>query len=310
MLLYVAGNSRIDRPNGPDFLKPISPVMRLEFLLLGGALFAAPLYAIAQDGTALIKRVQTLNGKVDGSIQQMVAENVTLNGGAEITGDLLLPGTPEIRLNGNPVYGGTLDGTGSASPSNHRVVLNGGARLRHVIRRTDPVSLLAVAPPPSPAGTRNVALNSAGQSPGDFSTVGNLTLNGNYGPLAVPPGTYGEFTANGGNRFVLGIVGSTTTANYNFQRLVLNGSSRIEVVGPVRITLATGLSANGNLGESGQSRWLQLDLADGGLTLNGHASLHGYVSVPSGEVVLNGSSQLIGGLIADRLTVTAMGYCV
>src|SRR5258708_5342845 len=36
-------------------------------------------------GTALIRRAPTLNGAVEGSIQQMTAENVTLNGGASVT---------------------------------------------------------------------------------------------------------------------------------------------------------------------------------------------------------------------------------
>ncbi|MFZ5495413.1 MAG: hypothetical protein ACOZE5_08770, partial [Verrucomicrobiota bacterium] len=48
----------------------------------------------AQTGTALVRHAPTLNGTVAGSVQVMTAENVTLNGGASVTGDLLLPGTP------------------------------------------------------------------------------------------------------------------------------------------------------------------------------------------------------------------------
>ncbi|CAM9966113.1 unnamed protein product, partial [Phaeothamnion confervicola] len=90
---------------------------------------------------------------------------------------------------------------------------------------------------------------------------------------------------------------------YNFQNLTLNGSSRIEVVGPVIVTLANAMSANGSLGSSANPSWLVFKLASGGLTLNGGVSFYGYVTAPSGTVALNGNSQLVGGLIADRLTL-------
>ena len=57
-------------------------------------------------GVALVRHAPTLNGSVDGSVQQMLGEAVTLNGGAAITGDFLVPGTPTVRLNGKPAYVG------------------------------------------------------------------------------------------------------------------------------------------------------------------------------------------------------------
>ena len=47
-------------------------------------------------GTALITHAPTLNGSVIGSIQQMTGESMTLNGGASVSGDLLVPGTSTI----------------------------------------------------------------------------------------------------------------------------------------------------------------------------------------------------------------------
>ena len=82
---------------------------------------------------------------------------VALNGGATITGDLFAPGLPNVILNGSPNYGGTLDGSGAATPSNYTVTLNSNTTLGHVVRRTDPVPLPIVSAPPSPAGTRSVA---------------------------------------------------------------------------------------------------------------------------------------------------------
>jgi hypothetical protein len=85
-----------------------------------------PLVAPAQAGTAWVRHAPTLNGRVEGSVQVMTAENVTLNGGAQVEGDLLLPGTPSVQLNGNPSYGGTLDGTGAVTSTDHKLTLDGG----------------------------------------------------------------------------------------------------------------------------------------------------------------------------------------
>lgn len=274
----------------------------LIFGALGTGLLASSLIA-QSNGTALVRHAPTLNGNVEGSIHQMSAENTTLNGSARVTGDLFVPGTPTVRLNGSPTYGGTQDDTGSATPTNHTITLNGGASLGHVVRRTDAITLPTVAAPPQPAGTRNVSLNNSNQSPGDFSTLKNLTLNGNVGAIAVPPGSYGDFTANGSSRFTLGVAGATTPAVYNFQHLTLNGSSRLDVLGPVVITLANGVAANGSMGSSVNPAWLALNFASGGLTLNGNVSVHGHVTAPSGTVTINGNSQLVGGLMSDRLVV-------
>jgi len=278
------------------------PRVRNAIQLLLSLLFVSPL-AAQSSGVALIRHAPALNGSVQGSLQQMTAENTTFNGGANVSGDLLVPGSPAVRLNGSPNYGGTIDGTGAATPSNYTITLNGGASLRHLVRRTDPVALPVVAAPLKPTGTRSVSLNNSSQSPGDFATIKSLTLNGNVGAIAVPPGTYGEFIANGSSRFTLGVAGAVTPAVYNFQHLTLNGSSRLDVIGPVIVTLAEDLSANGSLGNAANPGWLALRISKGSLTLNGHAVVYGYVTTPSGTVTINGSARLVGGLIADRLTL-------
>jgi len=276
----------------------VVPVQTLGLLcsLLCGSL-------VAQTGTALVRHAPTLNGPVEGSIHQMTAENATLNGSAHVSGDLLVPGLPEIRLNGNPVYGGTVDANGAATPTSHKVTLNGGAALRHVVRRTDAVSLPVVSSPPAPTGTRSVSLNNSGQSPGDFTTLRNLTLNGNAGVIAVPPGAYGNFTANGSSGFILGLAGSATPAIYNFQSLTLNGNSSFQVAGPVMVTVANGFSTNSSMGSSPHPEWLKLRIAGGGLTINGSNSVHASIEAPLGAVTINGSGRLIGTLASDRLTI-------
>ncbi len=258
--------------------------------------------------TVLVRHAPTLNGRLDGSLEMLFGESTTLNGGASVSGDLLVPGTPDVRLNGLPRYGGTVDGGGSASPTGYTITLNGQAALRHVVRRTDPVSFPAVAPPPVPTGTRDVVLNGPGQGAGDFTSVRNLTLNSGVGLITLPPGTYGNLTANGGSGFVLGVAGATAPAVYNLQGLTLNGNSQLQVIGPVVLTVANALFVNGAVGSAAHPEWLSLGVAIGGLTVNGNGRVDGFVAVPSSPAMVNGT--LHGGLVADRLSVNGGGAVV
>jgi endo-1,4-beta-xylanase len=255
--------------------------------------------------TVLVRHAPSINGGVDGSVQVALAEDVVLNGSARVTGDLLVSGTPAIRLNGQPSYGGTIDGPGTASPSTHTITLNGGASLRHVVRRTDPLPLPSVAPPPLPTGTRNVVLNSGSQDPGEFATIRDLTLNGNAGHITVPAGTYGILTANGNSGFTLGVPNATQPSIYNLQGLALNGGSRLQIVGPVILNVANGVTVNGTIDASGNPSLLSLNISSSGLTLNGNATVSGHVVAPNGTVVVNGT--LIGRAISDRLIVNGGG---
>lgn len=257
--------------------------------------------------TALVRHAPTLNGKVDGSVQQMTAENVTFNSNAAIAGDLLVPGSPSLRLNGNPVFGGTIAGAGNAAPTNYQVTLNSGAHLGHLRSRTDPVALPTVNAPPQPAGTRSVSLDNSSQKPGDFATIRNLTLNSNVGPIAVPPGSYGNFIANSNSSLVLGVAGASTPSLYNFQNLTLNSNSPLQVVGPVIITLNGAISNNSPMGSAAHPEWLKLRIAGGGLSLNSNGSFYGYIEAPSGTLTLNSNALVVGGVVSDRLIVNSNG---
>lgn len=253
--------------------------------------------------TALVRHAPSLDGGLDGSLQVLTGESLTLNGNAWVSGDILVPGTPTVRLNGHPTFAGTQDGTGSATPSNYQVTLNGNAVLRHLVRRTDPIAMPVVAAPAAPTGTRNVSLNSASDSAGDFATIRNLTLNGNAGTRTVPAGTYGAITVNGNSGLVLGIAGSTTPAVYQLQGLTLNGNAQIQIAGPVVIVLGSGVSLNGDVGAAAHPEWLTLNVASGGVTLNGNVTFNGSVVAPNGTVVINGNTTLNGSVVADRLTL-------
>ena len=79
------------------------------------------------NGIAIVRHAPSLNGngRVEGSLRQLTGESVPLNGGAVITNDLQVPGTPTLLLNGNPVFGGTIQGAGSSQPTDYQVTLNG-----------------------------------------------------------------------------------------------------------------------------------------------------------------------------------------
>jgi endo-1,4-beta-xylanase len=258
--------------------------------------------------TALVRHAPALNGSVDGSVHVQLPENITLNGSARITRDLLVPGTPAVQLNGQPTYAATLNGGGNTSPSDYSVTLNSGAALRYIVRRTDPLAFPTLTAPPSPSGTRSVFVNSPAESPspGDFAAIRDLTLNGNAGQVAVPPGTYGTLTSNAANGgFTLGVPDATEPAVYNLQGLTLNGASTLQVVGPVVVNVATGVNVNGTMGASTNPDWLRLNIFSGGLTLNGNVIAYGVIVAPTGTVMINGT--LNGRVIADRLTINGGG---
>jgi hypothetical protein len=208
-----------------------------------------------------VRHAPTLNGAglIEGSVHQLLGENVSLGGGFTTTGDLLVPGTPTLVTKGNPTFGGVVPGSGSATPGGYNVTLNGNISLRYLRTRTTPVSLPVIPPPATPAGTRSVTITSAGQSIGDPATLRNLTLDGTVGQVYVPPGTYGNFVIHDSNGLTLGVTNVITT--YNLQNLTLHGNARIQLLGPIVLTVANGFSAHGLLGNTNQSAWLQLQLA-------------------------------------------------
>src|SRR3954470_2775464 len=85
-------------------------------------------------GIAVVRHAPAVSGAIEGSVHELLPEAVNLAGNASISGDLLVPGMPAVRLNGHPVFGGTMDGPGAASPSNYEIILNGSAQLGRLVR--------------------------------------------------------------------------------------------------------------------------------------------------------------------------------
>lgn len=257
--------------------------------------------------TALIRHAPVLNGGVDGSLQLLNGETFSINSNATISGDILLPGAPAIRVNGNPIYAGIKTAAGAANPNSYSVTLNSGAVVRYLVKQVDPVAMPIVAAPPTPTGTRTVTLNKPSDPIGNFATLRNLTLNGSAGAVAVPPGAYGSFTINGKSTLVLGVIGATEPAEYAFQMLTANGAQSIQVVGPVVITFANAIILNGSAGDSEHPEWLAMRFHSGGVTINNQSMVYGTIIAPNGTVTINGNTTVRGSLIADRLVINSNG---
>ncbi len=257
--------------------------------------------------TALVRHAPSLDGGLDGSLQILTGEDFAFNGNAWVSGDVLAPGTPTVRLSGHPTFAGTKDGTGSLSPSNYQLTLNGNAILRYLVRRTDPLALPVVSAPPAPAGTRDIEITKTGQSLGNVATLRNLTLNGSAGNYVVPAGTYGKFTADGWSGFILGEPGATNPVVYSLQALKLDGNAQLQIVGPVVLILAKGVSLDGSATVTGEPEWLTLAVASGGVTLNGNTAVQGSVVAPTSTVTINGNATLTGRVASDRLTINGNG---
>ena len=122
-----------------------------------------------------------------------------------------------------------------------------------------------------------------------------------------PPGAYGDFTANGQNGFRIGVPGSTAPAAYDFRNLTLNGQATLEVVGPVIVTIGSGLNANGVIGSAAHPEWFQLRVASGAVQLNSGSHVHGAILAPVSLLVINSGTELHGTATCDRFTLNGDG---
>ncbi|MES2309894.1 MAG: Ig-like domain-containing protein, partial [Verrucomicrobiota bacterium] len=251
-----------------------------------------------------------LNGgaRIEGSIQQMTAGNTVLNGDVEMEdGDFLILGSPHVKLNGKPTLKGIIEGEGKATPNGHEFTMNGGAELRYLVTRVDPVALPLVQLPISSKGTRTVVLNNSKDKIGDWKTLKNLTLNGCEGAITVPSGAYGAFAINGGNTLVLGESGSKNRIRYDFESLSLNGSSNIELLSPVQIYIKRVFPIIGTMGDCKKPENLWVNLYGGDFILNGSAQFYGRLNASASHLIVNGNSLFEGMSFSNQLTVNGCG---
>ena len=282
----------------PSGINPIPPVKQLY------------------DKIAVVRHSVTLlnSGRVEGSLWQLSPEDVTLDGTDTITTDLLVPGTPVVLHSQPATYGGTLVGSENPEPSNYTITIKGSALLRHVVARTNPITLENVAAPPAPAGIRDVSINHAGETIGDPATLRNLSISGSAGTVVVPPGTYGQFSASGRNVLVFGVANSQSPTVYNLEELTLTGSSELRLAGPIVLTVKNRVTLSGStLGAADDPKRLLLKIATGlsdpedALKVSGNAVLYGIVRAPQGTITIEGSGRVRGTVACNYLFVNGNG---
>jgi streptogramin lyase len=268
------------------------------------------------DKIAVVRHSVTLlnSGRVEGSLWQLMPEDVTLDGTDTITTDLLVPGTPVVLHSQPASYGGTLVGTENPEPSSYTITIKGSSSLRHVVARTNPIELESVTAPPAPAGTRDVSINHTGETIGDPATLRHLTISGSAGTIAVPPGTYGQFNVSGRNILVFGDASSQTATVYNLEELTLTGSSELRLAGPIVLNVTNRVTLSGStLGAADNPKRLLLKIATGlsdpedALKVSGNAVLYGIVRAPQGTITIEGSGRVRGTVACNYLFVNGNG---
>ena len=163
-------------------------------------------------------------------------------------------------------------------------------------------------------GTRDVSINNAGGTIGDPATLRNLSISGNAGTIAVPPGTYGQFSVAGRNVLVFGDASSQTPTVYNLEELTLTGSSELRLAGPIVLTVKNRVTLSGStLGAADDPKRLLLKIAtpltdaEDALKVTGSAVLYGIVRAPQGTITIEGTGRVRGTVSCNYLFVNGNG---
>ena len=269
----------------------------------GNAVFSPPV----ENNLAIVNDGMTLDGRIEGSVHQRTGQTTTLNSGASVTGDLLVPGLPQLVQNGSGTFGGVITGTGSATPTNYQIILNSNSLLRKLKNRINPITMPTVSAPPASTGTQSVVINNSSQYPTNFSNIRDITMNSNAGVMTLPPGNYRNISINSNSGIKLGVAGGTSPVTYNLSSLTVNSGSQIQIVGPVNLNLGSALNLNASAGVLQNPEWLKVKMSAGNLTLNSNSSLYGGVIAPNSTVTVNTGSSLVGNVVCKKLIVNAGG---
>lgn len=261
-----------------------------------------------QTDAVVLRHKPTFNsGRIEGTLRLLSGESFTINGSTELTSDLYLPGNPTIQLSSDAQYGGTVSDGGAAVPANYTVSLANGVNLPgRIHNHVDAITLPSDFPVsiPAPTATRTAHVHSQSDVPGigNWQTVRDLNVTGSHLVLDVPPGNYGTFTINGNSQL------NFTAGTYNFSNTFnLDGGARLRATGLVTINVAKNLTVNSGavvLGSYTSPADVRLNVLGSLLSVNGSSQVSGLIRAYNGKVILKGTSQVRGQIIADSLTLS------
>jgi type II secretory pathway pseudopilin PulG len=262
-------------------------------------------------------------------------QNINLNSGARINGNLYLPGTPTIRSNANAggqdwsssndarfsdvILGqNTTDGSttrvvdlGGSDTANYQVTLNSNSAVTgKIYRQVEPYYLAPITQtfPPRANSQYYNAPNGSGTVSVTPSSGANVTINSNFsGNLNLGGGNYGQLNANSGTVILGDPSNPNNVTTYNFESMNFNSGANIQVVGKVIINIQNGTSINSgiSIGNSAHPEYLQINMwGSSGINLNG-GSIYGAIYAPGGSVTVNSNSVVKGAITANNLTLNS-----
>jgi len=292
--------------------------MKIHSLLIrlfGAALIATGSMLLADNGptfAGVSLNRPTLNGEVVGDFSVQNGQGFWLNGGATISEELWLAGTPTIRFNGQPPFTPVRDADGPEQPSNYQVGVNSGVDIGGIVRRGPVIAFPSSPRPESPQGNRWLNVNRPSDSIGDPSTIRSLTLNSNAGTVLLPAGAYDQLTVNSKSVLQLGTAGATDPEVYHVRRINLNSSGQLRLLGPVLIYLHSDINLNSQtvMGEAAHPAWMDLRIFQGSANLNSSARFYGQMVSPQGTIRINSNVEFHGVAYAKQITINGNGKLI
>jgi prepilin-type N-terminal cleavage/methylation domain-containing protein len=260
--------------------------------------YTGPNFTIGTNGGILIQGGNVANNAairgsvVVASVTNGTQPNITINNNASVTGDMFVPGTPNVT---GLAAGKVTNLNGAVNPTNYTITFNNNSSITgRVFRRATPVYLPTVT---VPTGLTNRPNQSSGTLlPGAYNTVN--------------PGNNATIT--------LGIAGATNPSQYVITNFSAANNVQINIVGPVILTITpsspsatVSIQNNVVFGNSARPEWLQINMASGNFLLGNNGTLYGSVNAPAnspgGTVTFDNNTTFRGSVTARNFILNNNG---
>ncbi len=220
-----------------------------------------------------------------------------------------------------------VDLNGDPAPTNYHILLANSSRVDgKIFRRADAPTLPTVDPPPTKANNSSTSygwgvkatVNPAApqNSPASFTAASNAEI-------TLQPGNYGQVKAQNTGKLILGDASNPENVQYyTFESLELSGSSTLEVVGKVVITI--NYSASGKpfatsnsaiVGNADHPEYLQINVYSSAaanqntihVNVSGAGSFYGQINAPKGQAKVGNSGSFRGSVTAYKMDMSGAG---
>lgn len=217
-----------------------------------------------------------------------------------------------------------IDLDGDPNPTDYHVLISGSSRVEgKIFRRADSPELPTVAAPPAKANKNNTSygwgsvatVNPAPptNSPASFTASSDSEI-------TLQPGNYGAVKVQNTAKLILGDADNPENVKYyTFESLEAIGSSSIEVVGKVVITINFSAgkkaftTANSSIvGNEDHPEYLQINIYSNAsanedvihVNTSGAGAFYGQINAPKGQVKVGNSGQFKGSVTAYKMDMS------